>query len=47
MMATTHHHVTARWVEEYQGAVEIRHHLKEVWADEDEPTVTTSQDGAS
>jgi hypothetical protein len=40
MTAATHHHLTAHWVDEDEGALGIHHHLREVWEDEDETPVT-------
>jgi hypothetical protein len=40
MTATTHHHLTAHWVDEDEGLVGIHTHLMEVWEDEDEAPVT-------
>jgi hypothetical protein len=39
MTATTHHHLTAHWVDDDEGVVGVHHHLREVWVDEDETPV--------
>jgi hypothetical protein len=44
MTATMHHHLTAHWVDEDEGAVGIHHHLAEVWVDEEESTPTRPED---
>jgi hypothetical protein len=44
MIATTHHHLTAHWVDEDEGVVGIHHHLREVWEDETPVTVPKSDD---
>jgi hypothetical protein len=43
MTAMTHHHLTAHWVDEDEGAVGVHHHLTEAWVDEDEAAATTPE----
>jgi hypothetical protein len=48
MTVTTHHHLTAHWVGEDEGVIEIHHHhLKEVWEDDDEAPITTPKSADS